>query len=100
MSRYVRNPSKTFEFDGDKVTAVFKPLSALDLAQMTDNSTRSDEVRVMGEVLSKNIQEVRGLLDADGSPIDVHTLATDAYFVGLAAEMFKALVEFSQPANP
>lgn len=100
MSRYVRNPAKTFTFDGDTITAHFKPLTALDLAQLSDSATRSDEVRLMGDVVERNVVSINGLNDADGNPIDVQTVARDAYFVQLAAEMFKALVELSQPGNP
>ncbi|CAB4165471.1 hypothetical protein UFOVP820_52 [uncultured Caudovirales phage] len=100
MSRYVRTPSKIFTFDGDTITVTLKPLTALDLAQMSDLSTRAEEVRLMGDVLERNVLSVSGLKDADGNSIDVPTLCREAYFVHLAADIFKSLVELSQPANP
>lgn len=100
MSRYVRNPTKTFEFDGDTVRAVLKPLSSLDLARLSGNETRADEVRVMSDILKSNVIELSGLCDAAGVTVGVETVADDAYFVALAADIFRTLVEISQPVNP
>jgi len=100
MSRYVRTPSKTFEFDGDTVTARFKPLTSLDLALVSEGSSKKDEVKHMGEILARCVVGISGLKDADGAEVPLDIVVSDAYFVQLAAEMFKALVEFSQPANP
>lgn len=100
MSRYVRNPTRTFEFDGDSITAVLKPLSQLELASLGDAASRVDEVRTMGDVVERNVVSLSGIADADGKEIDVATIAREAYFVQLAADIFKALVEVSQPANP
>ena len=78
MSRYVRNPTKTFNFDGDEITVSFKPLTALDLAQLSDGATRSDEVRLMGSILEKTIVKIDGLIDAEGVQIDIQTVCHDA----------------------
>lgn len=100
MSRYVRNPTRKFTFDGDDVTVVLKPLSQIELASLGSAESRVDEVTVMGKIVEKNVVSIAGILDNEGKEVDVATVAHEAYFVQLAAEIFKALVEVSQPANP
>ena len=101
MSRYVAQTVKTFEFDGDTVTVVFKPLSYGDMLAL--RAIGHDEVKFFaeaGRILPAVVSSLSGLRDAAGNDVTLATVIEQGYFAALVGQIIAAMVSASVPGNP
>lgn len=101
MSGYLKNITRTEQFDGDSVTAVLKPL-ALGTMLSVRAAAAGGEAALAQEfqrILPGQIVSLTGLRDAAGEEIDVATLCSAAYFLPLVMALATHLVTEASPKN-
>jgi hypothetical protein len=99
MSSYVRETPFEIDFQGDKVTGVIKPLLAADLLVVTgaDVNTDEDAGQQLTRLVPAYVVNFVGPKALDGSAVTLEEVCSVAYFVGLAAQMGRKLLEAALP---
>ncbi len=104
MSNFLPLISKTYEFEGDTITASFKRLTRGQMILIspfiqnsTDKESQSveDQMRLIDitvNALSENIESFEGLKDSDDCEIAFDTAQNEAYFMSLLSEMAMDLI--------
>jgi hypothetical protein len=109
MSSFTPLVAKQYEFDGDKVHIKFSRLKRKDMLKLMpsiqkmqssdDDAVKSEAIGEMLaeslEFLPKYVKEINGLVDAEGTPVSIETVADDMYFVQLATEIVTDLMSES-----
>ena len=109
MSNFTPLVAKQYEFDGDKVHVKFSRLKRKDMLKLMPAIQRmqkaeDDEKKseAIGELINESlcflpeyVREMNGLVDAEGKPIGIETVAEDMYFVELATSIIGDLMNES-----
>ena len=96
MSKYTPLVKKSYPFEGDTVTVLFKRLTRAQMLQLTpflpdsEDAVMSNEENILlmdetTKCLKDNIAENSGLKDPDGNALDLKDCIDDSYFMGLAS---------------
>lgn len=109
MSNYIASELKTFEFQGDTITAEIESLENDDFAKLLPFFTTNDSGEtilrfedkekfeaVALKFLGKYVKSFEGLKDRNGQPISLETVIKKTYFMQLTAEMMKELFILSK----
>jgi len=108
MSRYTPLVPFATDFDGDHVTCNLRRLERGALLKLAPylNDTGSMQfedqaqfAEVMSDLLPEYVTDFRGLVDANGQPIDLDTVVRVAYFQALVGEIVGALLVSSKPTE-
>lgn len=100
MSRYVRATKlEGVEFEGDPVTGSLDQLSLPDLLKLqgADVATDEDAAKVLAEIVPPYVKDFSGPKAADGSPVTIEEVCAKAYFMELAMEIGRKLVQAARP---
>ena len=117
MSKYIDNVVFEEEFQGDKVRAVFRPLSFEDALTIEDievkpasedpadrraaQSRENIEVaRTMAKFLPGYCVSFEGLVDASGKTLTIQEVCQVAFFSRLIVAMGRVLARAAYPENP
>lgn len=106
MSKFTQSVTKTFEFDGDKVTVVAKRIKRKHMMLVAPHSpepgknpTQEQNLAMLdalaGAIL-EYITEFIGLTDEEGEVLDFSVVVEEAYFHELLAEICAWWFEASQ----
>jgi hypothetical protein len=99
VSHYLRNVIYRGQFDGDTVEVVLLPLRFKDALRF--RGLEGDAVTaLLLELLPVYVQEVRGLVAADGTVIGKDELLGSSYFAPLLVLIGLELVQHATPSNP
>jgi hypothetical protein len=107
VSKYIRSRGFTFNFDGDEVTVVLKPISFEDLmiCQQVMSGEKDDRYtetsKMFAALIPKYVESVSGFFDMEGQPITKEELFNGcAYFSQLIVQIGTALIGAASPQNP
>lgn len=111
MSKFTRSVPFSTEFEGDNVSCQIKRLTRADItaiSSLIDHSKADengmpcaeDNQKMLNATIDLLPQYVgdsfRGLRDADGNPVTIEDVCSEAYFLALATEMATMLLNSSQ----
>lgn len=105
MSNYIRSIKEVYDFDGDKVEVILKPILFEDVLRFHSLDSEEDESRVtaaqrlFADILPKYIDRF-DLKAKDGSDVTVTELCTVAYFTPLVVQIGSALMKSGAVQNP
>ena len=106
MSDYLPTVSKTYEFQGDTVSATFKRMTRRQMMAIspllpaTANGTpveqsQQEQFALMDaaiEALAENVESFKGIKDMEGRGMDFEEVKDQAYFTSLLSEMAMDLI--------
>lgn len=105
MSKYIRSIKEVYDFDGDKVEVVLKPILFEDTLRFHSLDKGDDYERLMScsklfsEILPKYIESFN-LKAADGTAVTIEELCTAQYFTALVVQIGSDLIKSGTPQNP
>jgi len=102
MSAYVRATPLDLMFEGEPVTGSLEQMSLADLLtlQGTDVSTDEDAAKVLASIVPRYLTDFSGPKAADGSAVSIEEVCGKAYFLELAMEIGRKLVQSARPPSP
>lgn len=100
MSGYVRATKlEGIEFEGEPVTGTLEQLSLPDLMKLESSEVTNDmdAAKVLASILPAYVKDFSGPKAADGSVVTIEEVCAKAYFLQLAMDIGKKLVQAARP---
>lgn len=94
---FCRSTNFTTQFDGREVKATLAPLTLEALLSIQGAQGAADGVRRIAEALPAVTTLTAPPLDADGQPVGIAEICSNAYFANLIGEMGAALLKAAKP---
>lgn len=102
MSGYVRSTQlEGVSFEGEPVTGTLEQMSLRDLLKLQAADVASDEdaAKILADILPAYVKDFSGPRAADGSAVPIAEICAKAYFIELAMELGRKLVQASRPPS-
>lgn len=109
MSNYLPLVKKTFEFQGDKISAEFKRLTRAQMIKIAPHIPSEDADETLMDqmktadvsigILIENMESFKGLKDEDGNALEFNDICHESYFTPLLSEMAMSLLSESMVSD-
>lgn len=99
---YVRAKQESIQFEGGTVRATIKAVEYGDFLRI-DQIAKEDlkhGVQIMAEIVKKYVTLDATPVAQDGTAVSLDEICTQAYFLDLLSDLFKAVMETGKVTNP
>ena len=103
MSGYIREIEKTFAFQGQEVKCKIVAIdyqSYLGIEKLNDRTNITEAVNYLSSIVYKFVTLVTPPTAADGSPVTIDEICTQAYFTDLLSEIGRTVISTGRVQDP